>query len=230
MDKTGTIEQNVIAMTDYSPQIGFAAITQVEAYWEALRNGNVVPKRADIDPRGLEGALENAFILERITAGLARLRIAGSHLNDLMGMEVRGMPLTAFFLPDARRQVADLLEQVFQVPAVAQLQLEEQPRAGGAGGAAQMVLLPLRSDLGDVSRILGCFVAKGEGGPGPRRFDILSKTVRPILAEPGHPRPLTAPAQRPKARPPGFAAPASPFKASTEKRRPPYLRLVKSDD
>ena len=33
---------------------------------------------------------------------VARFRLAGAHLSELMGMEVRGMPMTALFLPDAR--------------------------------------------------------------------------------------------------------------------------------
>ena len=60
-----------------------------------------MPRRAEIDPRGIENALEYAFILERIAPGMARIRLAGIHLSDLMGMEVRGMPLTSFI--DAAR-------------------------------------------------------------------------------------------------------------------------------
>ena len=101
MDKSDHKSQNVIEMSDHHPESGYAAIAQVEAYWEALRGTRIVPKRSEIDPRGIEGALENAFIVERVAPGIARLRIAGSHLNDLMGMEVRGMPLTALFNPGA---------------------------------------------------------------------------------------------------------------------------------
>ena len=61
-----------------------------------------MPLRSEIDPRGLKGALEYCFVLERIAPGLARLRVAGSHLGDLMGMEVRGMPITAFYDENGR--------------------------------------------------------------------------------------------------------------------------------
>ncbi len=76
---------NVITMSGYQQETRFRALSQVEAYWEGLRQGRDVPMRSDIDPRGIEDALEYAFILERIAPGLARLRVAGSHLSDVMG-------------------------------------------------------------------------------------------------------------------------------------------------
>jgi hypothetical protein len=229
MDKSNGIAQNVINMSDFFQDAGFAALSQVEAYWEALRADRVVPKRSDIDPRGLEGTLEYAFIVERISPGLARLRIAGSHLNDLMGMEVRGMPLTAFFTPPARRQVCDLVETVFQAPAMGRLQLYAAPRSDGGALDAQMILLPLSSDPGDVSRILGCLVAKGQPGQAPRRFDLLDQRIHPLLAENAGPILTQPPAARPT-EVPGFSAPRGAFQPKKPQRRPHYLRVVKSDD
>ncbi|MCB2111761.1 MAG: PAS domain-containing protein, partial [Rhodobacteraceae bacterium] len=68
----------------------FHSISVVRAYWEALRAGREVPYRSEIDPRGIESALEHTFVLERIAPRIARFRLAGVHLCDLMGMEVRG--------------------------------------------------------------------------------------------------------------------------------------------
>ncbi len=82
-------------------------------YWESMRKLGDVPRRSDIDPRGIEPLLENALIVEKIALGLAWMRIAGSHLSDLMGMEVRGMPVSAFVEPAGREELADLL--VFRV-------------------------------------------------------------------------------------------------------------------
>ncbi len=121
MDNGSQNTQNVRNMTQNVSQNGFAPLAQVEAYWEALRGSRLMPNRADIDPRGIEQALEYSFIVERIAPGIARLRIAGSHLSDLMGMEVRGMPLTAFIAPGSRRQVSDTLEEVFETPAICTL-------------------------------------------------------------------------------------------------------------
>ena len=233
MDKHGQNAQNVVSMSDYQSDTGFAIIAQLEAYWEALRGGNLLPKRSEVDPRGIEAALEYAFILERIAPGIARMRIGGSHLNELMGMEVRGMPLTALCAPNARRQIADGLEDVFQTPATATLRLTSPGGVRRAALDARMVLLPLKSDLGDVSRALGCLVSRGDIGTAPRRFDLIAQEVRHLV--PG--QTITrldlpaAPAVRPAPHEqiPGFRAPKAPFKGREGKAQPPDLRLVKSD-
>ncbi|MEM9697808.1 MAG: PAS domain-containing protein [Pseudomonadota bacterium] len=243
MDKPEHKAHSVIAMSEYRPETGYAAIAQVEAYWEAVRGARLLPKRSDIDPRGIEQCLEHAFILERVAAGIARLRIAGTHLNDLIGMEVRGMPLTTFFTPAARAVVSEQLEVVFQTPAICTLDLSSAASIGRPSLQARLILLPLKSDLGDVSRVLGCLVAKGDIGSAPRRFDIAGRKVLHIApgavpqSKPPHPpkTPATTPlpiAQEPrKAHPPGLAEEQATFsKPSSDKRRPPYLRLIKTDD
>lgn len=236
MDKSPQKAQNVLAMSDYKPETGYAAIAQVEAYWEALRGTRLLPKRSDIDPRGIEQSLENAFILERVAPGVARLRIAGTHLTELMGMEVRGMPVTALFSANARRQVSDLLEEVFQGPAIVTLTLRAAGGPGRPETEARMVLLPLKSDLGDVSRILGCLVNKGEIGLAPRRFDVVGHDLARILPGPGDaPTAAVPPAPRVPQVASGFAAPKTAFEgkppgAAQNSKRPPYLRLIKSDD
>jgi hypothetical protein len=183
MDNSTKTKQNILTMSDYQSHSGYAPLSTVEAYWEALRAGRDMPKRADIDPRGIESALEFAFILERVAPGVARMRIAGSHLHDILGMEARGMPLTAFFEQEYRTEIAGLLEEVFQTPASAQVSMVSTPSLGQPALDARMALLPLKSDLGDVSRILGCMVAKGDLGAAPRRFELRNTDMK-RLGEP----------------------------------------------
>lgn len=238
MDKVEQNTHNVVAMAQNSSEKHFTPLAQVEAYWEALRGTRLMPNRAEIDPRGIESALEYSFIVERIAPGIARLRIAGSHLSDLMGMEVRGMPLTAFIAPGSRRQVSDTLEEVFETPATCTLQLHSEKGAGMPALDARMLLMPLKSDLGDVSRILGAMIAVGDMGRSPRRFDVTKSSLRPIIS--GDAAPLAQvpgfaknPAIKPVKPAPqmkGFAEPRSNFKTTTPRRDAPYLRIVKSDD
>ncbi len=235
MDYSTKTEKNVVTMSDYHPHSGFAALSLVEAYWDALSEGREMPKRAEIDPRGIESALEYAFILERVAPGVARMRIAGSHLHDIMGMEARGMPLTAFFQQDARIRIAGLLEEVFQTPATAEVRMTCEVEDGSAPLDARMVLLPLKSDLGDVSRILGCLVCRGSVGDVPRRFDIADIQVRrlgsarSVLSDPN-------PMELPQAQ--GFSESQTDFttaqstledKNSNASKWPPYLKLIKSE-
>jgi len=234
MDNSSQNTHNVINMSRTLSENGFTPLAQVEAYWEALRGARLMPNRAEIDPRGIEQALEFSFIVERIAPGIARLRIAGSHLSDLMGMEVRGMPLTAFIAPGSRRQVSDTLEEVFETPATCTLHLHSGKGAGMPPLEARMLLMPLKSDLGDVSRILGALVSVGETGRSPRRFDVKKASLRPIVSGDSTPlaslKPMTRPEQTPKPSTTGFAEPPSTFKTVTPRKDAPYLRVVKLDD
>ncbi|MEL6207154.1 MAG: PAS domain-containing protein, partial [Pseudomonadota bacterium] len=108
----------VVSLAEVAKDMRFPVLAELEDYWHSLRGNRIVPARSEVDPRRIENALEYAFIVERIAPGMARFRLAGMHLNDLMGMEVRGMPLTAFFDPDARKRVSAAMERVFDDPAI----------------------------------------------------------------------------------------------------------------
>ncbi|MEP3786308.1 PAS domain-containing protein [Ascidiaceihabitans sp.] len=217
-------------MTDHRTDIGFSALNQVESYWEALRGTRMMPKRSEIDPRGIESALEYTFILERIAPGMARLRIAGSHLSDLMGMEVRGMPLTSFITPTGRRQISDTLEEVFQRPAACEVRMSAESGSGKPHMDARMLLLPLKSDLGDVSRVLGCFVAHGEVGRSPRRFDVVGAKIRPIMAPATLPQATLEEPLEVITKIQGSIDTSMPMDRPKDFKEVSYLRLIKTDD
>ena len=193
-------------------------IRQAEAYWHALRDGAEVPRRTQIDPRGLANILEYTFVLERIAPGIARFRLAGSHLNDLAGMEVRGMPLTSFFTPAGRTQIGAVLEHMFDTPAVAELSLGGESRRGRPCPDARMILLPLQSDLGDVNRALGVLIADKSTGQSPQRFDVTDLTLRPVADLQAIRPAITQPNREPVA---GFAEDPQPLQG-----RAPYLKLI----
>jgi len=221
-----TNEQNVVKMSNYRTDTGFSALSQVESYWEALRGSRLVPKRSEIDPRGIEHALEYTFVLERIPIGMARFRISGSHLCNIMGMEVRGMPLSSFIMPSGRETLASVLEDVFQRPSACDLDMVAEVGRQKPAMEARMVLMPLRSDLGDVSRVLGCFVAKGELGTQPRGFEIVTTKLRCLSADkieqyvPHHCEIDVQPTGF-REKPTGFGHESVPTKA-------PHLRLIKT--
>jgi hypothetical protein len=221
-----TNEQNVVKMNHYRTDTGFSALSQVESYWEALRGSRLVPKRSEIDPRRIEHALEYTFVLERIAIGMARFRIAGSHLCNIMGMEVRGMPLSSFITPFGRETLGSVLEDVFQRPSACELEMVVEVGRKKPAMDARMVLMPLRSDLGDVSRVLGCFVAKGELGTQPRRFEIVKTKLRCLSAgkiEQYVPQQCEIVAQ-----PSGFHEKPTDFNHASVPTKAPHLRLIKT--
>ena len=200
-----------------------APLRQMDAYWHGLRRGRVVPSRSDIDPRGIDGILEYAFVAERIAPGHARIRIAGSHLCDVMGMEVRGMPLSAMLSPVSRNLTSDLIKQVFDAPAQVDLSLTAEKRIGKPALNGRMMLLPMTDDFGDISRVLGCLVTDGKIGRAPRRFEVVQHDV--LALTPGfEASPVTSAPRQTAA--PAFAEPPARFKPGPV----PYLSVVRSED
>lgn len=206
----------------------YAPLSQIEAYWTALRGTRLMPLRSEIDPRGLTGALENCFVLERIAPGLARLRVAGSHLTDMMGMEVRGMPISAFLSAESRQDFGMALEEIFETPAIGTFDLSSPSSLGRPAMVGRIMLLPVRSDLGDASRLLGGIVTEGEAGRVPRRFDITRTKLTQVY---GRDVKTYQPTEMPQSRADQAAAQPVPAPASPEQFRQvladvPYLKIV----
>ncbi|WP_306150867.1 PAS domain-containing protein [Roseovarius sp. MMSF_3281] len=183
-----------------------ADLAAFQAYWAAQCPKGDIPRRSQIDPRGIEALLSHAFVGERIAPGMARLRIAGMHLSDVMGMEVRAMPLSCLIAPSDRDRFSDAMVDLFDRPARVEVTLEAEGGLGRPALTGRMLLLPLRSDLGDISRALGCLVTQGPIGRAPRRFRIAAIERCPIGAEgmpaitpaaPPSPRTIPHPAERP---------------------------------
>ncbi len=228
----GRAPGDVISLHTIAQDARFPVVTKLEAYWQGLRGTRLLPARAEVDPRHIEDTLEYAFIAERIAPGMARFRLAGLHLNDLMGMEVRGMPVSAFFTPDARKPLSEAMEHVFDDPAIVRMELKAETGIGRPAIDARLLLLPLKSDFGDVSRALGCMVTMGSVGRTPRRFSIASTEVDAI-AGPEHAgdrrisgwskglrnaQPGARPQTETRVPEPGLAEAPAPFEGSTASR------------
>lgn len=189
------------------PLVDLAAF---EGYWASKCPDGDIPRRSQIDPRGIERLLSNAFVTERIAPGMARLRIAGMHLSDVMGMEVRAMPLSCLIAPADRDRFSEALVELFDRPAKIEMTLEAEGGLGRPALNGRMLLLPLRSDLGDISRALGCLLIQGPIGRTPRRFRISGIETQPIAAEG-----------------PSLARKVAPSAAMSHPLERSYLRVVK---
>jgi hypothetical protein len=219
----------------------FPAIGEVRNYWQALRRDGGVPARAAVDPRGIAGALDCAFVLERVAPRIARFRIAGMHLCDLAGMDLRGVPALTLFAPDHRAAFGDVLEQVFAGPACLDLALEAERGAGRPELAARMLVLPLAGETGSIGMALGCLATAGGVGRAPRRFAIARRVVTPLepprpepvrLPEPGFAEPPAPPPGTPTGRPTGAPPGMPPGMPQPAPRAQPgrgHLRLVRLD-
>lgn len=171
-----------------TPVPAFGVAGEVLRYWDALRGTRAAPARSELNPRELSHALEFIFIAEFVAPQVARIRIAGQHIEALLGMEPRGMPLGVLFSLDARTELAAALQQVAQ-GARAHLPLRADGGIGKPGLDGLLILLPLTDGLGQISRMMGVLETRGQIGHTPRRFRLGADRVQPELAVPA-PRPL----------------------------------------
>ena len=181
---------------------------------------------------------------------LARFRLAGTQLTQVMGMEVRGMPLSAMLAPASRDGARALIEAVFSDPSIVELALESDRGLARPALQGRMILLPVADDDGICNRALGCLVTEGEIGRGPRRFAIIRQRTEPVrLRAPAPqqndtglraafaeaPRAFTphaidkVPVTAPAIVPPPVKAPA-PVAQQRPPRGRPQLRIVRNDD
>ncbi len=182
-------------------------IARVHAYWAGLRRNGALPQRADIDPRALPGCLANTFLIERVSSGTSRFRLAGAVLSEVMGMDVRGMPFLALIEPGERTRMAERLEQVYGDPSILDLVLESD---GPVRLGARILLLPVQSVHG-VDMALGCLQTDGPLGVAPRRFRPLRALQEKVGDGPVHAA--------------GFAEPVTSFGGAPKRSG---LRLVYS--
>jgi hypothetical protein len=218
---------------------GYAPLHRVRAYWDGLRGTDLIPRRRLIEPHGLRDALAHVFLIERIAPGQARFRLAGTHLTQVMGMEVRGMPLSAILVPASRDGARALVEAVFAGPSVVELALESDRGLGRPALQGRMILLPVGDDDENCDRALGCLVTEGDIGRGPRRFAITRQRTETVLPRPPAPPARQAPAFAEDQRaftPPAHPAPAFsatdpiPARVQPPPRGKPQLRIVRNDD
>lgn len=174
------------------PPVVFDGPAQVRAYWESLRQAGSIPMRVALDPRGMTGVLDRVFLAERIGRGVAQVRIAGSALGEIGGMDLRGLPLTVLFCAEARDLVGQIIEQVIHEPAVAELDLISD--RGNGQVIAQLALMPLADDQ-DRKLVLGAF---GFAPEAQRRckLKVVRRREQRLL---GRPEPMAVPAPAPVA-------------------------------
>ncbi|MGY6549540.1 MAG: PAS domain-containing protein [Roseinatronobacter sp.] len=148
---------------------------QVMAYWSSLRNVGKLPLRTQIDPAALGPALPHVFCAQIVAPEVARMRIVGHRIEHLIGMDLRGMSLTALCEGSARDAIGDAVTQVSMGARVI-LSLQGAAAFGQPLLRATLAMMPLADTVGRVDRILGVLETRGEIGRSPRRFAL----ARPV--------------------------------------------------
>lgn len=223
----GRQELNGLRMFGRSPLLDGA-----QRYWEGLRKGGTLPRRTALDPSDMTPFLSHAMVLDRVRPGTIRVRLGGRVMQQLMGMDVRGLPVRAFFDLADRDRVVQMIEQVFATPATLELDLISEADSGMV--TARILVLPLLDEAGQVSKALCVTVTDKVVTDPPRRFSLTNGTLVPLSRVRGSAEPARIPAPLPPAPLPetqlpqdisGFAETATPFEAKPS--AVPWLRVVK---
>ena len=154
-------------------------------YWLEIKGDRLTPYRSELDPRSISDLLDSTFILENLGEGNVRFRLAGTKLCDRFGMELSGMSALSPWTESSRSEISAMLDRVVAEPCVAQISCAAS--VGGHRIEAEFVYMPIRSDFGDISRVLGCCYeltprARAGGYSEPPRYQIEAVTIIPIEA------------------------------------------------
>lgn len=160
------------ARRDGLPGADCPILHSLELYWQSLRHAQHIPARNDVAPHMIDAALPHAFILQRVAPGVARMRVAGQRIHDLLCMDARGMPVSVLFAPDSRESLRDLVETAFTQPAIVAASLLSASQMFRPALPATILMLPMRDERGEISRVLGALVCDPATGNRPRRFDL----------------------------------------------------------
>ena len=128
---------------------------QIIHHWLAVRADDGVPRRAAVDPTHFKSCLDMVWLLERHDDGHYRYRLAGQSITEIHGGIRRGTDTSLLF---SRASL-----EMFQPRWKAVLDHGQLVRAEGivtlADGTetsrVERLMLPLRSDNGAVSIVLG---------------------------------------------------------------------------
>lgn len=151
---------------------GEQVLQRVEAHWEKLRSGEAVPHQMQLSSENLEDVLSHCFVLERVAPTIARFRVAGKQMTELLGMDARGMPLSIMFSAEGRDALAPLLKSVCEGPEIVEVPLSATRGLRRSVVRARLLMLPLKDRDGQITRIFGALVMDGNAGRQPVRFSF----------------------------------------------------------
>lgn len=205
-------------LASYRTDLNRRATLLMRAYWEEIRDGRDLPYRDDVDPREIGSALEHSFIIERTGPDDIRFRLAGMCLNDLLGMEVRGMPLRTLIDGNDRQRFDQDVGALFSGPEIQCYQLASA-RSYAPRVDAELLLLPLKDRRDAVTRAIGCLISNAGTDILENRFTLVERSSTPIdIFGPAH-------AERVRYTGTSIQIPSPPPKP--EKSGTSHLRLVK---
>lgn len=168
---------------------GHSVLEELEGHWRELRAASThLPRRADLDASRIVGALPHSFILERVASGVARFRVAGGSVTELVGGETQGIPLAVLFSSASRASLKQWVDRCFEGPALVDLMVEASQGALRQSLRGRLLLLPMLDDEGQVTRALAGLLMERAPRRGNLCFDLADAVPRVETVVPVAPR------------------------------------------
>jgi len=145
-------------------------LEEFEVSWrKAGRNQQVA---SDAKASGMGIATAEAFLIQQVVPGAARIRIVGQQLHDILDMEPRGMSFGALFSDESRETALELLDAAFTLPAIVSLPLIANRGPLRRSIKAEVLLLPLWDPSGATKHLMGTLVMDRVQNLAGVKFDI----------------------------------------------------------
>lgn len=130
----------------------FADVVQ---HWLALRQENEVPHRSAVDPMQFRRCLDMVWLLERHADGHYRYRLAGQSIAKMHGGIQRGTDASTLFCRESLAMFQPRWEAVLDCAQLVRAEGIVTLSEGSETSRVERLMLPLRSDDGKVSVVLG---------------------------------------------------------------------------
>jgi hypothetical protein len=90
------------------------ASQELYAYWNKQRGSRLAPSRSEIDPAAIRGVLGDCFMLTRDPNLEPTFRLAGTHICDMFGRELKGVSFPSLWDAQSCEELDVLLNQIVQ--------------------------------------------------------------------------------------------------------------------
>jgi hypothetical protein len=164
-------------------------ISELYGYWDSLREGNSVPKRADFDPFANPRLLSHLTLLDVEGIGRYRIRLAGENVTRLSGRHLKGREIDALLYGESTPLIINMLDTVYNEKVTLLVRGYANFHQDIFWGQFDLLLMPLADAIGNITHLLGGWVTIDEYVDHYRptsspALDLISVTLDPFGASP----------------------------------------------
>lgn len=135
-----------------------ATTRQLYAYWDAIRNGRIAPRRFEIEPARITSLLRETFIAECTGLLGMRFRLAGTSVCHQFGRELRGIDFMSLWSHEDQLAISSTVHNIVNDGGVGHGSFVGVTESGREA-AFEFILLPLIHTGSSINRILGAITA-----------------------------------------------------------------------